>query len=204
MSAQFPAQLYSTGPAHVYVALPVISLGAPTGLKTPIYFGTAKISPQIELRAEWEPVFNDLGGKVAFDTAFMGEEALTSIEFTRWVEPVYAQLANRPTPGGGIAGGIRGLTGPLDVGSLMLTEGLNFGLYIIFPFARAKRAYATLPRGYFFPGTFLMGPDKHNQMGTHPKELFLLFHSLRLFNKDTGQLLLYTNDVSACDGIATF
>lgn len=179
------AQLYSTGPAHTFVQ---------KGTNPPAYLGTAKISPVIEVKPSWEPVYNDLSGKVPMDMAFMGEEAMTQVELTRWNNNIYYQLAARPQSFS--TQEAPGLNGPLDIGSLMLTEGLNFTFYVLFPFFR-KKAYASLPAGYRFPGSYLVGPDKHQQMGTHPKELFLLFHHLRLFNPLTGQFLLYDQNVAA-------
>ena len=181
------AQLYCTGPAHSFVQY---------GSARPLYLGTCKISPQIEIKKSTKAVYNDLGGEVPFDVAYMGKEAMTVVDLTRWNEKTYETIASSPQQ---IFGG--GTDGPLDIGSLYLTEGLGFTFYVVFPFATQKKAYSTLPAGYRFPGSYLVGPEKHQQMGTHPKELLLMFHHLRLFNAATGAFLLYDSNMAAVNNI---
>jgi hypothetical protein len=175
------AQLYSTGPAYTYIAF---------GTAKPQFMGTGKISPQIEIKRHFKPVFNDVGGEVPFDMAKMGKEAITAIEYTRWNDPLYEVLSNDYS-------GVPGLENALDTGSLILTEGLFFTYWIVFPFASQKPAYKSLIPGYRFPGTYLLGPDRHQQMGTHPKEIFLMFHHLNLYNPLNGSKLLYDFNMSA-------
>lgn len=164
-----------------------------TAVQTPRYLGTAKISPRIQLKPSWEPVQNDLSGNVPMDTAYMGEEGLSSIDFTRWDNSVYQVLSSRPKG----FGGIPGTNGRLDIGSLMLTEGLAYTVWILFPFATQKAAYSTLNAGYRFPASYLVGPDEHEQMGTHPKTLYLIFHHLRTFNASTGTFTCYDFNMQA-------
>lgn len=183
------SQLYCTGPAHVLVAF---------GGSNPRYLGTAKISPQIELKPEYKPVFNDLGGDVPLDVSYLGEEALSQIDFTRWDESVYEIIAARPRSN---AAATIGANTSLDVGTLVLTEGFGFIMYVLFPFATAKAAYSTLPAGYRFPASVFVGPDKMEQMGTHNMERLMVFRHLRIFNATTGAFLLYDGNVTATRGI---
>jgi hypothetical protein len=184
------AQLYSTGPAHLFIQYP--------GLNQLMYLGTCKKAPKIIGRPGWQPVHNDIGGPVIpFDVSFQGEEAFTFTELTRWNETVYARLAARPH-----RGQARGNNLPGDVGSLMQTEGLNLGLYVYFPYV-AKPAYLAggMPAGYRFPFTTVEGPDEFSELGTTPRELTLVFHHLRQYFPKTGQLLLYDHTVGQMPAI---
>ncbi len=180
-----PAQLYCTGPAYTYVAF---------GTSKPQFFGTAKISPQIEIKRFFKPVYNDLGGDTSFDVSKLGKEAITAIELTNWNDPIYELMSLDYS-------GVPGAENALDIGTLMQTESRTFVMWVVFPFAIQKRAYQSLNNGYRFPATYLMGPDKHQQMGTHNKELFLVFHHLNLYNPVNGSRLLYDFDMSKVQSI---
>ncbi len=185
------ATLYTTGPAYLYIA----SVAGQNAQ----FLGTAEYAPRIEIRPGWEPVFNDLGGsKVPFDMSYQGEEGFTFAEINRYNEVVLARLQARPQTANylGVATPPRGLNYPVDIGTLMLTEGLTVTLYVVFPFA-GKAAFRShqMPPGYRFPGTYLVGPDDLSNLGTKPRKVGLIFHHLRLFDRQTGRFLLYDNTI---------
>jgi hypothetical protein len=182
------AQLYTTGPAHIF-------LSDKTGYVSPssaLYLGTAEESPAIQIEPLYEPVVNTLGGKTPFDVSYQGEMAKTAVTLNRFNEDTYRVLvANRPSPLG-----TRGLNGPLDVGSLILTEGLYLTFWMTFPFvSKAVMAAGNMPLGYRFPATIPAGPDELAPLGTVPRKLRLLFWHLRLWDVSTGQFLLYDHNV---------
>src|SRR5262245_20111872 len=136
-------QLWSTGPAHMVVGFS--SITGPIG--TPLYLGTAEESPKIDIRPNYEPVYNDLVCQTPFDPSFQGEEAFLAATLTRWNEQTYAGLSARPRPFSTTA--TRGVTRSGDIGLMPLTEGWAPTLWVLFPYA-AKSAMAGMPAGYRF------------------------------------------------------
>lgn len=185
------AQLYTTGPAHIYVG----------PLTSPIYLGTCEESPDLELVAVEKDVFNTLGGVgIPFDKAYQGEIGLITAQLNRFNAPVYQTIANRPRtfqattlPGTNTAG---------DVGSLMLQEGLAYACWLLFTFGAngpapkpAMIAGGMVP-GYRFFATYLLGPNRLRNLGTVPKKLILTLGALRVFNPALQTFSLYDNNVA--------
>lgn len=187
------AQIYTTGPAHIY-----------TGpIAAPAYLGTCEESPEIDLIAMEKEVINSLGGVgIPFDSAYQGEIAIITAVLNRYNEAVYQGMANRPagfsrppTPGINTAG---------DIGSLYLTEGLAFTTWILFTFG--ANGYAPqpamnaapngIPPGYRFWATRLLGPNRIRSMGTTPKKLVLTIGALRVFNPAAQTFTLYDWNVA--------
>jgi hypothetical protein len=197
---------YVTGPAHVFVGL---GSGG-----TPIYLGTCERYPKILIRPANEPHFNDMGGKVPFDMAHMGEEGFTSGDFNRFNETTYAVLASRPRG----PAGVRGLNVAGEIGALYLTEGFAYGVWVSFPYvAKPVFAAAGMPAGYHFLASYLVGPDELEPLGTTPRKIRLIWHHLRAFgipgisipqgvtlqsSIGAGEVFeLYNHDMSAINGI---
>lgn len=187
---QVAAQLWTTGPAHLYIG--------PTDPNTPLtsaayYLGTCEYAPHIEILAEYTPVFNDLGGsKIPFDTLYEGEMAHTFAEVNRFSETTLAFAQNRPNH---FTSGVRGTNVGGDVGSLILTEKKNISVYVVFPYA-SKAAYAGSPAGYRFPFSVLRSPDKMFPLGTKPRKVAMIFEHLRGFYPATGVFGLYDHVVA--------
>ena|ERR1051326_8431687 len=187
---QVAAQLWTTGPAHLYIG--------PTNPSSPLtasalYLGTAEVAPQIEILAKYAPVFNDLAGsQVPFDTIFEGEMGHTFVELNRFNEATLAIAQNRPNH---FTSGTRGSNVGGDVGTLMLTEGKAFSVYVVFPYA-SKPAYAGMPAGYRFPFSVLLSPDRFTKLGTRERKVALIFEHLRGFYPATGVFGLYDNVVA--------
>lgn len=158
-----------------------------------VFLGTAEVSPRIEVRPAWDPIFNDLGGKIPFDLAYQGEEAFTSVTLTRWNEAVFAALQNR----GNYQSLLRGFDGPYDIGTLALAEAANFATVVLFPFS-AKQYYSAngMPPGYRFLQSVLEGPDVLDPLGTRARKIQLLMHHLRYFNPTNFSFTLYDHNVA--------
>src|SRR5690348_16792822 len=134
------AQLYTTGPAHIFVGGGFLSPGSmgtgggntppQTSSNTPVilYLVTCEEAPEIVIEPKYSGTKNDLGGsEIPFDMQYEGEQGLISLDLNRYNEPVYAALASRPR-----FGGVRGLNGGADVGTLMQTEGLSLVTWVLF------------------------------------------------------------------------
>jgi len=187
------AKLYVTGPAHLFVGPTIYSQGQ-LGLTGPLqYLGTAEYAPNIQIRAGYLPVHNDLGGSVVpFDSSFQGEEGFTFVDINRYNEIVLARIQARPRNHFANQQPPRGLNYPGDIGSLMIQEGLAYSVVVVFPYA-AKPAMAGMPFGYRFPFSWLLGPDDLKELGTKPRKVGLVFYHGRGFNPLNGQFLVYDN-----------
>ncbi len=167
-------QLWSTGPALIYIGTPGDSAG------TAGFVGTCETKPQIDIDFLFKPVMNDLGGDVSMDEMFVGMQGMVTIDLNKFNYFVAEALATLPNTAGalnGTAGVVSGRNDPGDIGSLMFTEGLGFVLFILFPYA-IKAAYgggngpptgAGMVRGYRFPAckvnkqSIASGTTPHNK-----------------------------------------
>jgi hypothetical protein len=182
------AQIYSTGPAHLYVC----DTHCDTSQSSALYLGTAEEAPVIEVIPKFEPILNDIGGHTPFEASYQGEMAQTGATLNRYNETTYAFLASRP-----VFAATRGLNTALDVGSLILTENLRLTVWVVFPFvAKAAMAAGAMPAGYRFPASMCVGPDKFEMLGTKPRKINLLFWHLRKWDVNTGSFLLYDHNVT--------
>lgn len=187
------AQLYTTGPAHMFVAF-----GAGGGSVTPpLYLGTCQEKPRIQLRPIYEDVKNDLSAGATFDKQFGLEEAFIAADLNRFNESTVALVqARNQLP---IAAAIGRGAFPLGaVGTLMNTEGVAMTLWLQFPYA-AKPAYAAganaMVPGYRFAAVAAVGPDEI-EPGTRVMRKLLMFHAIPLYNATTGGFLLYDFNVA--------
>lgn len=150
------------------------------GTSTALYLGTAEQAPDIQIKANWEPVHNDVAGLTAYDFLSSGTEGIISVTLTRWNDPVYAALAARSS-----VGGIAGRESAAERGTLMMTEGIAAPLWIQFPFglggALAHPAMATLPPGYHFYAAFLESPDRLNP-GVRAYKVHLQWHCIAVYS----------------------
>lgn len=180
------AQLYCTGPAHIYAAPPG-ALGALS------YLGTCEDAPVIRINAEFEPVRNDIGGKrKPFDMQYQGEDALISIDLNRYNESVYSLLAARPA-----GASPRGSDVLTDIGTLVMTEGAQSAIVVQFPFvAKASMVAGGMPPGYYFPTCVTIAPEELRQ-GTRPKKVNMVFYAWSQWSPVTQGFLLYSNVLPA-------
>lgn len=182
------AQLFSTGPVAIYVGLtagtpyiPGHSAGGIT-VGTPVFLGHSEKTPNISVRPQVSDAWSDIGGqRVAFDKFYDSQDALVSVDLTRFNYPVYQAIADRAAAGGPrLATFSPGVNLPGEIGSLMMTEGLTVTLWLRWPYS-AKPAYAAMPGGLRFPATFLQGPDDITS-GTVPHKIRCVWYCMRQFN----------------------
>ncbi len=179
------AQPYSTGPAHIFIGV------GPGG--APIYLGTCEGAPRIEHRAALEPVMNDISGpRVPFDKMWVGEEAMVSVDMTRWNEPVRALALSRWQRGGVIP---RGTENTFARGTLLITEGMAFGLWVLFPNSIFNPAMATLPNGYRYPAAWVETPESL-EPGVRPYKTRMVFSALGVYTPAVGGFLLYDGNMA--------
>ncbi len=158
------ASIYSTGPVLIYTNV--------SG--TAAFFGTGQQAPDIQIKAEFEPVMNDLGGtRVPFDRLYESEEGVTSVVVNRYNEGLLEAMMARPRPAVSVAG----VNASGEIGSLMGAEGLAYTIWLVFPYAsKAFQAAAALgagngaQSGYRFPYSWLIGPEQIKG-GTKDKQI---------------------------------
>jgi hypothetical protein len=157
-------------------------LGASYG-STIVFIGTDEDSPTIDIVPKFQEVKNDIGGDDGLDDSYQGRSATIDYNFNRFDEVAIAALeqTNPYSPT------IRGTDDPGDVGSLMLTEGKCFHLWVVFPYAAtspiaalAKAAMLGMPAGYHFPACILT-TDSHNRLGTKNRRLKMGFKARRVY-----------------------
>ena len=202
------ATFYSTGPVLIWVGPQIIKPTPYTPLPTvaPVFLGTAEVSPQGELRRQYQPAYNDMSGAVPFDLNFLGEDAVLAIDLTRWNENVYARLSDAPrqlTSPTGISRGSYPVVGPgVGMGALMAHDGLTTTVYMVFPYGFTTavqnapgRSYG-MPVGYRFHGGSLIN-DKLHQMGSKYRKLHLTFQFAPVYNNVTTLMTLYDHTIPA-------
>ncbi len=168
------AKLWATGPVHIFV-------GISGTAKSPIYLGTGETAPNIDIKIEYSPVMNDIGGdRLPFDRIYEGSEADISVVLTRWNEPTVAALMSVPN-----AAGVRGRQTPTDLGTLMGSEGYTFPVWLLFPRsplnAGGLLAQAGMPAGYRFFSCINMGDSM--QFGTRANKHHVMVHATRGWNR---------------------
>jgi len=183
------ATMYSTGPILVWAGPQFFTpaatsayaaSGAPGSLPI-LFLGTAEQTPQAEIRRQYQPAYNDLGGAVPFDLSFLGADAIFACDLTRWDETVYRMLAREPGQIFGIPGTNRGRWGALNgLGSLQAHDGFTTTLYVVFPYGLTAAAVGSAGRGFGMPGGYRFHGgsvinDKLHQMGSRHRKLHLTF-----------------------------
>lgn len=178
-----------TGPVSCWVG---------TGINTPSFLGYGEVGPDSQIFERWTKVMSDrTGGIVARDKMYQGQEALIFITFAEWNDLVRSLVMGTPTQT--IAN--VGVNTFFQVGSLAITEGASFVLYLVYPYAFGGAQHPTfsatgvnpLVGGYRFFGTTV---EFHNwRPGTRPNTVTIHFHSLPALQTATGALILYDNNV---------
>ncbi len=164
------SSLWCTGPAYLYAGV-----GA---AYAPVFVGTSDTPPGFDLVRGFEPVFTDVGGtRLPTDYLYQGQEAYIDLVLTKYVESAYQAMASVPQKVAG-AGGIN-VDG--DIGTLMVTEGGAFPVWVVFPYAN-KQVFSALgmPAGYRFFACLMEGPDRH-RIGTGAKKIGVHLHAVRVF-----------------------
>lgn len=161
------AQPFVTGPCHIYC-------GVGSGLG-PLYLGTCEAAPRIQMSPGWSPLMNDISGdQKPYDYLYQGQDAKVFGDLTVLNWPVLTIVQNRVPRGSPLPG-----LDPLgSVGTLMVTEGQAYPLWIHFPYGGATGSHAamvTIPGGYHFFYAWLLGPDEIDP-GTKANKVHVQFH----------------------------
>lgn len=190
------SQAFSTGPMHVFCGV--------GSNYSPIYFGTSKNGCPVELLPEWDAVFNDLSGtKHPYDKIYEGTVGMVRGDFTRYKEGVYLTMQNRTAMALG-GGSVAGIDAAGAIGTLMVTEGAAFPLWIQFPYASKiamqNGVNGALPNGYHFFAAELEGPDVRKG-GTGENAISLVWWCGRVFNPVTGAFSCYDFNMAGLPGL---
>ena len=199
------ATMYSTGPILIWVGPQVRQVQkynttpSAQGIQ---FLGTAEQTPQAEIRRQYQPAYNDLSGAVPFDLNFLGEDALFSVDLTRWDESVYGVISTAPQQMGGSPGPggipLRGRYSAVNgMGSLQAHDGNTITLYAVFPYGfpvanspNSAGRGAGMPVGYRFHGGSMI-TDKLHQMGSKFRKLHLTFQFAPVYQWNTQEFRLY-------------
>lgn len=160
-----------TGPVDIFVGL-----GSGGG---PLFLGHDERMLAPMIRPYYSPHYSSLGGEhIPMDMTYDGQDAMVSVNLTRFNEAVYLALASR-APGSRASPVVApGVDLPGDLGSLVILEGVAFQLWLRFPYS-AKPAMAGMPAGYRFPKAYVAGPDTLGNLGTGTRRTSVQFHCLR-------------------------
>ena len=190
MPANDVAQPYVTGAVDVFVGL---GSGG-----SAVYLGSTRGRPRIREMPAFSPVENDIAGDKPYDMVYGGSDCIVMARFSRFKASVLNSITARPNAqaayqGVGVAGGQGGTTSPSrgtniagDIGTLMVTEGKAYPLWLRFPYTVLKSAYGNQEPGYYFPAAFLMGPDEHEDLGTTARTEGLVFYAARVLTITTN------------------
>lgn len=175
------AQPYVSGPVDIFVA-PVSG--------NVLHLGTAEDAPDMDGDAQWEPVYNDIGGRKPIDYSWQREEATISMVLTRFNWTTVDLCMRRPIHSGNT---FEKANNAADVGTLMIHEGFAYPLYLRFPY-QSKAAYGTMPPGRRYLKAWLWGPEKIKP-GTKAKKIHMIFKAISYLTQD-GKWELYDKNLT--------
>lgn len=190
------AQVLGTGPVHCYLSYgglanpaspPFFADGPAIG---PIYYGTTREGPDITERISHYPVMNDLTGpQISFDDGYAGREDIITLQMTRWLEALDQIIEAYPRQSAGIPRGVLPLS---SIGSLTVTEGMTFRLFLIHAGAgRAANVAAGLALGRMYYECQVLGPNKVIR-GNKENIMVRTFRAKNIVNVAGGSLQLFS------------
>lgn len=195
------AQQYSTGVVAVYCCIDGSGLGSPNPATAgnAVLLGTAEDYPRMEVQTEHGTIINDITGpSVPMDRSFAGQAAHTSITLTWWNDLVFQKLEGMPGPGVGSPGNYS--VG--DMGAMLILERHSFCVWIRYLFRSGntnKAQYASLPSGYRFPFSHMIGAWSP-ETGSQPMKRHLIFGHIAsmgtVFSGPNPDIVLYDNNMS--------
>jgi hypothetical protein len=195
---------YTAGPAYFYVAIGQQQNPGSynPSTQTPSFLGTCESAPRIQHTPRFSPVMNDIAGdQEPYDESYQGKSGLIFGDLTVWNWNVLSALFNRPATVGAAAGATADGVDPVGaVGSLMITEGLAYTLWVQFPYAAGAQAHAVFAAGGMVPGyryqaAWLVGPDEIDP-GTKPNKVHVQFRARRAYNPTSGAFILYDHNMA--------
>lgn len=188
------AQAWCTGPVHFYCG---IASGGPQ------YLGTTEGRPYIDSQPGWEDLLNDVAGAVVpYDVSFQLEQQYFGGVFTRFRRDTYDRIKTRPRSGNQAAVDTPGTFAPGDVGTLMLTEGQAFQVWMVNAYGQGsltpKAAFVGTPNGTLAGGVRFAAAWLHkhrDDRGATPNRLTLLFRAIPVYIPATLTSFLYDNNI---------
>lgn len=190
------AQLYVTGPVHVYIKHVLDG--------TVRFLGHGERAPTIQLTPNLVPVKCDVGGEAQFESIYSGEGATVRVDLVRYNMAVMntIRVRSRSTA---FPAAVPGYDNPGMIGTLTLAEGAYYQLILVFPNA-AKPFYqnavnGALPAGYRFKAA-VMDPESQQPGSANPYKLSVSWTCLRIFDPTDrnafgfGGFSLYDNNVA--------
>jgi hypothetical protein len=189
------AQLFTTGPALIFVGVTVPVPGSRPVSTNPAFLGTTEFAPELHVQVATLPVHNDIGGPIVpFDIMYEGRQAHGFADLNYFDEAVLLACKNTPNPGN-INNADEGIDFFGNVGMLLGTEGRLYTVWYYFPYG-VKNAYGAMIKGYRFPASYLLGPHKSHNLGTKPRKELAVFHHIRWFDPSSGLFTLYDHNVT--------
>lgn len=173
------AQIYSTGPVHIYVA------HKSTGPAAATYLGTCEKTPNVEIEYKWAPVNNDVGGLAPVDMVFKGITAKINLSLNRYNEDKLMEFvgnlgaipsADRVAkaafqPGIMDAAQIGALSEIGHLGGTKAHHTKGYWLALKFSFS-GNASLVGLPPGYWFPSVHV-AQFAYEQVGSKHKKIAL-------------------------------
>lgn len=187
------AQLYTTGPAGIYVGI------SQNG--NPVFLGHSRRRPRIRTRRFKQPITTDLSGQAPHDMMFGGMMATVSCELIRYNMNVLQSIRDLTGARAEFGGGATlGSDLPGSIGALQNEEDFGYRLWVTFPHAGKVRfrraANGILPAGYLFHSAAL--DDDDVEVGFGPKTIQVTWTCIYRFNPafrsavGQGQFNLFT------------
>ena len=186
------AQLYCSGPVDVW-----FGIGGSISSPTPVFIGHGESAPRIREVSNFKDVTSDIGGDMEpIDKLFLRGHVEGTVDFNRYNVTPLMQALGRPNP----FAGVRGTVPPLGVGSLMLTEGLAFQIWLRWPYS-AKAAMAGLPNGIRLIAGVLTGPDDYELGVDNPLKIQVGFYGLSVYDPVGKGFNIYDGNMTALGAI---
>lgn len=163
------------------------------------FLGTGETAGDDEERPEFEPVMNDVSGRIPTDLCFEGVMSFVAVDLTRWNESVVRAAQARPWN----SGSFRGTYTVSQLGALLVHEGLAPSLIVLNSRrdepANNNGANAA-PRGKRYFCAVPVGPDVRRG-GSKANKLRMVFQCLPIYDEAAQAHRLYDENVQSVEGI---
>ena len=187
------SQAYCSGPVHLFVGVSpgdgdktLVNGGGRDITKCqPIYLGTFQDAPKILTTPQWTPIDNQLWGN-SFDMSYQGVYGDIFGELTVFNWSVLRLCQTRPN-----VALTEGSDNILAIGTMMVTEGYAYPLWLQYPYYQTKQVFAgnavgsNAPPGYRYYAAWLLGPEEED-LGTKSNKVFVHFRCYRKQGSYTG------------------
>jgi hypothetical protein len=179
------------------IAFPSANLPAPIA---PQFYGWTREGPDITENVNFYQVMNDLTGpRLSMDEGFAGREDLVSLVMTAWDQNIDNQLENQMNPTAARANGVaRGQNALSDMGTLMISEGLTCGMWLVkMAGTKAVNIAVGLPLGRYYMCTICVGPNKPIEGNKENMRVRVFRAKRNLWQVNAGVLGLFREDAAA-------